>query len=192
MTSNAIVMDVDNDHTDEPLEFITEAKMDEMFPDIDYCLVPSRHHMLPKGSHPAAPRFHVIFPVEAINNADEYAKVKEVLYKKYPFFDGNVLDAAKFLFGCDVSEVTWHEGWMSIMDDLSDGDLVMGAPEEDEEFDAPAHSGPILEGSRNKTLSHYAYRDLCFIVQTRIKAGRLVNGIRNIAEEIVLKELVYI
>lgn len=168
---HAIVMDVDNDHTDEPLEFITEAKMDEMFPDIDYCLVPSRHHMLPKGSHPAAPRFHVIFPVEAINNADEYAKVKEVLYKKYPFFDGNVLDAAKFLFGCDVSEVTWHEGWMSIMDDLSDGDLVMGAPEEDEEFDAPAHSGPILEGSRNKTLNHYAYRDLCFIVQTRIKAG---------------------
>ena len=79
-----------------------------------------------------------------------------------------------------------------IMDDLSDGDLVMGAPEEDEEFDAPAHSGPILEGSRNKTLSHYAYRNLSFIVQTRIKAGRLVNGIRNIAEEIVLKELVYI
>ena len=37
-----------------------------------------------------------------------------------------------------------------------------------------------------------AYRNLCFIVQTRIKAGRLVNGIRNIAEEIVLKELVYI
>ena len=31
-----------------------------------------------------------------------------------------------------------------------------------------------------------------FIVQTRIKAGRLVKGIRNIAEEIVLKELVYI
>ena len=136
--------------------------------------------------------FSVPVPVEAINNADEYAKVKEVLYKKYPFFDGNVLDAAKFLFGCDVSEVTWHEGWMSIMDDLSDGDLVMGAPEEDEEFDAPAHSGPILEGSRNKTLNHYAYRDLCFIVQTRIKAGWLVNGIRNIAEEIVLKELVYI
>ena len=118
-----------------------------------------------------SPDSDVIFPVEAINNADEYAKVKEVLYKKYPFFDGNVLDAAKFLFGCDVSEVTWHEGWMSIMDDLSDGDLVMGAPEEDEEFDAPAHSGPILEGSRNKTLNHYAYRDLCFIVQTRIKAG---------------------
>lgn len=98
--------------------------------------------------------------MEAINDADAYANVKEALYKRYPFFDGNALDAARFLFGCDVSEVTWHEGWMSIMDDLSDGDLVTGAPEEDEEFDAPAHSGPILEGSRNKTLSHYAGRIL--------------------------------
>ena len=160
VTSNAVVMDVDNDHTDEPSEFITEAKMDEMFPDIDYCLVPSRHHMLPKGSHPAAPRFHVIFPVEAIDDADAYTRAKEALYKKYPFFDRNALDAARFLFGCDVSEVTWHEAWMSIMDDLSDGDLVTGASEEDEEFDVPAHSGPILEGSRNKTLSYYAGRIL--------------------------------
>lgn len=31
----------------------------------------------------------------------------------------------------------------------------MGEPD-DEEFVAPTHSGPILEGSRNKTLSHYA------------------------------------
>lgn len=102
----------------------------------------------------------MIFPVEAIDGVDAYTSAKEALYKKYPFFDGNALDAARFLFGCDVSEVTWHEGWMSIMDDLSDGDLVTGAPEEDEEFDAPAHTGPILEGSRNKTLSHYAGRIL--------------------------------
>lgn len=160
ITSNAIVMDVDNDHTDEPAEFITEVKMDEMFPDIDYALVPSRHNMLPKGSHPAAPRFHVIFPVDPIDDADAYAHVKEALYKKYPFFDGNALDAARFLFGCDVSEITWHEGWMTIMDELSDGDLVTSETDEDEEFDAPAHSGPILEGSRNKTLSHYAGRIL--------------------------------
>ena len=39
----------------------------------------------------------------------------------------------------------------------------MGAPEEDEEFDAPAHSGPILEGSRIKTLSHYACRGVAVL-----------------------------
>ena len=60
ISSDVIVMDIDNDHTDDPSEYITESKMDELFPDINYCLVPSRHHMLEKGSHPAAPRYHVM------------------------------------------------------------------------------------------------------------------------------------
>lgn len=154
ITSDVIVMDVDNDHTDNALEYITEEKMDEIFPDIDYCLVPSRHHMLPKGKLSAAPRFHAMFPVKAINDAEEYAKVKEKLAKMYPFFDNNAVDAARFLFGCEADEIVWHEGWMSIIDELEDGALVLG--EAEEEFDAPTHSGPILEGSRNKTLSHYA------------------------------------
>lgn len=156
--SDVIVMDIDNDHTDDPSEYITEAKMDELFPDINYCLVPSRHHMLKKGTYPAAPRYHVMFPVEAITDAAQYAKVKVLLYKNYPFFDCNALDAARFLFGCEVGDVVWHEGWMNITDEIEDGDLVTG--EIDEEFDASTHSGPILEGSRNKTLSHYAGRIL--------------------------------
>ena len=158
ISSDVIVMDVDNDHTENEMEFITAEKMDELFPDIDYCLVPSRHHMLPKGKLPAAPRFHVMFPVAPINDAESYAKVKERLAKMYPFFDSNALDAARFLFGCDADEITWHEGWMSIMDELEDDVFVEDASYED--FDAPKHSGPILEGSRNKTLSHYAGRIL--------------------------------
>lgn len=35
---------------------------------------------------------------------------------------------------------------MNITDELEDGDLTSGEPE-DEEFDAPSHSGPILEGT---------------------------------------------
>lgn len=81
VTSNAIVMDVDNDHTDAPAEFITEAKMDEMFPDIDYCLVPSRHHMLPKGSHQAAPRDLDLLTIGLVN--DMYAENSNDDYKGY-------------------------------------------------------------------------------------------------------------
>ncbi len=159
ISSDVIVMDIDNDHTDDPAEYITESKMDELFPDINYCLVPSRHHMLEKGSHPAAPRYHVMFPVQVITDAVQYAKLKERLYKNYPFFDGNALDAARFLYGCDAAEIVWHEGWMNITDELDDGDLTAESTDDDE-FDAPSHSGPILEGSRNKTLSHYAGRIL--------------------------------
>ena len=157
ISSDVLVMDVDNDHTDNPDEFITADKIDDLFPDISYCLVPSRHHMLPKGKHPAAPRFHVMFPIEEIKSATAYAKAKEFLYKMYPFFDDNALDAARFLYGCKVSEIVWHEGWLSIMDEISDGDLVVDL---DDEFDAPASTGPILEGSRNNTMSHFAGRIL--------------------------------
>lgn len=153
ISSDVVVMDIDNDHTDDPSEYITEEKLDNLFPDINYCLVPSRHHMLPKGSHPAAPRYHVMFPVAEIKDATEYAKLKELLYKNYPFFDGNALDAARFLYGCEADDVVWHEGWMNITDELEDGDLTSGD-------EAPAYSSSILEGSRNNTMSHFAGRIL--------------------------------
>lgn len=156
--SDVVVMDIDNDHTDDPSEYITEEKMDELFPDINYCLVPSRHHMLEKGTHPVAPRYHVMFPIKEITDVVQYAKIKERLYKRYPFFDKGALDGARFLFGCEAGDVVWHEGWMNITDEIEDGDLTTG--EIDDEFDAPMFSGPILEGSRNKTLSHFAGRIL--------------------------------
>lgn len=68
--SDAVVMDIDNDHTDNPADFITAEKLDELLPDVDYVLVTSRHHMLAKGNLPAAPRYHIIFPVPAISSAD--------------------------------------------------------------------------------------------------------------------------
>ncbi len=158
ISSDVIVMDVDNDHTDNPEEFITADTMEELFPDTDYCLVPSRHHMQLKGKRPAAPRFHVMFPIPAVTDANEYAGMKEALSKKYPFFDKNALDAARFLYGCNVTEVIWHEGWLNILDELEDEDLV--AEDSEEEFAAPVFTGSILEGSRNNTMSHFAGRIL--------------------------------
>ena len=158
LSSDVIIMDVDNDHTDNPKEFITADTMDELFPDTDYCLVPSRHHMQPKGKRPAAPRFHVMFPIPAVRDADVYAGMKEALFKKYPFFDKNALDAARFLYGCNVNEVVWHEGWLSILDELEEGSLL--TDDSEEEFDAPLCTGSILEGSRNNTMSHFAGRIL--------------------------------
>ena len=159
ISSDCIVMDIDNDFSDNPDDFITEAKLDELFPDINYCLVPSRHHMLKKGNKIEAPRYHCMFPVDPINLKAHYTFIKEELYRRYPFFDSNALDAARFLFGSEVKEVIWHEGWMNIDEEIEFGDL---APKDTEESEAslPILSGPISEGSRNKTLSLYAGRIL--------------------------------
>lgn len=154
LQSDCIVMDIDNTHTDNPDEFITPEKMDELFSDVDYVLVPSRHHLQPKGGHPAAPRYHAFFPVEEISSKDVYTRIKAAMAAKYRFFDNKALDAARFLYGCKVDDVIWHEGWLQVTDCLEDVDME---PDPEEET---TRGGSIMEGSRNNTMSHFAGRVL--------------------------------
>ena len=151
--SDVIPMDIDNDHSENPADWITEQKMDELFGSIDYVLVPSRHHMLPKDGKSERPRYHVYFPIDVRTDPKVYTAMKVALQKAYPFFDDNALDAARFLFGATTDEVVWHEGWMLITDDI----VIEETPaEDDEEFDGGSIHGPIVEGSRNNTLSRFA------------------------------------
>ena len=154
--SDVVPMDIDNDHSDNPADWITEDKMDELFGSIDYVLVPSRHHMLEKDGKSARPRYHVYFPIEVCKDPKVYTAIKVALQKAYTFFDDNALDAARFLFGATTDEVVWHEGWMLITDDL----VIEENPEEDEEFNDGVVSGTITKGSRNNTLSRFAGRVL--------------------------------
>lgn len=157
--TDVLPMDIDNDHTDDPAEYISEQMMEEIFPDVDYVLVPSRSHNKPKGSRPAAPRYHVYFPITKNTDGKTYAAMKKKLQAMYPFFDSNALDEARFLYGSKAEEVVWHEGWMSIEEDLTDLTVDTDVTT-NEEFDAPVSTCPILEGSRNKTMSHFAGRVL--------------------------------
>ena len=150
--SDVIVMDCDNDHTDNPAEWITPDTLEDLMPDVSYAIAPSRNHMLPKDGKTARPKFHVYFSIDAVANADTYANLKKAIYAQFPFFDDNALDAARFIYGADKSEVIWHEGWLSVLDVLEDVD---------EDFDeAMSNSSVIPAGRRNKTLSHFAGRVL--------------------------------
>ena len=95
--SDVIPMDIDNDHSDNPADWITEDKMEELFGDVDYALVPSRHHMLAKDGKSERPRYHAYFPIEKCTDAAQYTAMKTAIQKAYPFFDDNALDAARFL-----------------------------------------------------------------------------------------------
>ena len=150
--SDVIPMDIDNDHSDDPADWITEEKMEDLFGSIDYILVPSRHHMLSKDGKSERPRYHAYFPIEKCTDATGYVAMKTAIQKAYPFFDENALDAARFLFGATTDEIVWHEGWMSIMDDIE----IEEPSEEDDDFGSGTISGTITKGSRNKTLSLFA------------------------------------
>lgn len=156
--SDVIVMDIDNDHSEDPTEWITPEKLEELFPNVEYLLAPSRHHLLDKEGKSARPRYHMYFPITEITDSTRYGNLKKAIQSAYPFFDGNALDAARFIFGAECDEVIFHDGWMTVDEEVEFSDI------EDEDFDSEMSgsksSGPILEGSRNNTMSRFAGRVL--------------------------------
>ena len=132
-------MNCDNDHSNNPDDWITPEKLSEMLTDVAFAVTYSRHHMLAKGSVSARPRFHVFFPTMPCKDAAFHKSIKARIYKELPFFDGNALDASRFLFG-SKGDVVWHEGSLTIEDWLQ----LMKT------------SRSIPQGQRNSTMSRMA------------------------------------
>ena len=160
MEATVIEMDCDNDHSEDPADWVTPEKLaeDPDLGDVEFATTPSRHNMLPKGKLSARPRFHFHATISKCTSAAKVAAIKKALHRKYPFFDGKALDAGRFMFGSAVSEdeVFWHEGFLTVDEIVSDLDFV---PEDDDD-PALAANGSIMEGARNNTMSHFAGRVL--------------------------------
>ena len=139
IVSDVIPMDCDNDHSENPDEWITPEFLADNLCDIAFAVTYSRHHMLAKGNQSARPRFHVYFPTAPCNNETVYKSTKEKIQKELSFFDEGALGASRFLFGCP-SDVVWHEGSLSIEDWLT----LMKS------------NRNIPQGQRNSTMSRMA------------------------------------
>lgn len=158
LQSDVVVMDIDNDHTENPDEWVTAEMLEELFDDYQFALATSRNHMLIKGTKAPRPKFHIYFPIESITDSQVYVALKEELVNRYGFFDDNAKDAARFFFGNPQAEVVWHDSWLTIDDILSNGSV-----DEEEDFDADFYkppTGPITQGSRNNTMSVFAAKIL--------------------------------
>lgn len=158
--SDVIPMDCDNDHSENPADWLSASDLEDAFADVDHIIIPSRNHMLPKNGKAARPRIHILFPIPVNRDATMYVAVKSAIQKKYTFFDDNALDAARFFYGsdCDVNDITWHEGFLSIDETLEESDYL--EEEVDKAEQQIPFGGSILEGSRNNTMNHYAGRVL--------------------------------
>ena len=139
IVSDVIPMDCDNDHSENPDEWITPEFLADNLCDVAFAVTYSRHHMLAKGNQSARPRFHVYFPTAPCNNETVYKSTKEKIQKELSFFDEGALGASRFLFGCP-SDVVWHEGSLSIEDWLT----LMKS------------NRNIPQGQRNSTMSRMA------------------------------------
>ena len=155
MGCDCIMMDVDNDHTDDESKWLTPEGLAERLPDVALSTVPSRNNMKEKNGKKARPKFHAVFPIASTDDADRVADIKRRLKAKVPEFDGNALDAARFVFGapCDEGDVLWQKGWLNIDDALE--------PEDSLEDLLPAKPlGVIPKGQRNNRMSQFAGRIL--------------------------------
>lgn len=152
--SDCLPVDCDNDHSDDPEEWVYPSDVATAFPGVAFAVHYSRNHMKAKGGKAARPKFHVFFAINRVTEPGQYSEMKKLVNTIFPYFDTKALDAARFFFGTKEPEVDIFDGPMTLTTFLADDD-----------FDATMDSGSygdivIPEGSRNATLSHYAGRIL--------------------------------
>ena len=145
--SDHISMDCDNEKSDDPKAWILPEDILSLFDGVSLAIATSRNHMKEKGMRSARPRFHVYFPIPETRDSEGYADLKEELADLFSFFDAGALGSARFMYGNPDTEVIWREGEQLITDFIRDDFAKWDEAQRE-----------IPEGSRNKTLSHYAGR----------------------------------
>ncbi len=156
LSANCLAMDLDNDHSNDPKDWIETSDVLQAFPDTTIAFHYSRHHRKLKNGQAPRPRFHVFFRIDEMKDAAAYRVLKERVQAYFPYFDAHAMDAARFFFGTPNPAVEFHAGTMTLNECL---DLV--AAQENDAFAAlPFPHDVIPEGRRNATLSAFAARVL--------------------------------
>lgn len=140
--SDVVVMDCDNDHTENPQEWVTGEELLARLPGVAVAIVPSRNNGKAKDGRTARPRFHAYFPIPKLEDEKAYSLLKQKIRERFPFFDEAALDSARFLYGTPTESVLWQEGEETI--------LTI--------FQTTRQEGSIPQGQRNNTMSRFAGR----------------------------------
>ena len=150
--ADCLPVDCDNDHSEDPADWVLPADVAAAFPNVYFAVHYSRYNMREKNGKPARPKFHILFPIIRITDAAAYSDMKKLVNSIFPYFDTKALDAARFFFGTTTVEVELFPGSMNLTEFL-----------EDDDFDtdmAGGHQASLVipEGSRNATMSRFAGR----------------------------------
>ena len=162
--TNIAAFDNDDDHSDNPNDWVGISDVPKLFPGVPCIISTSRHHMKQKGDKGPRPRYHVMLLTDTITSPEEYTALLTKVQKHFPFFDKKALDAARFYFGNPDTEVYSFPGHRTLTEfiaELEEQESVaeplsdIPAPHQPEQIQASRY-GSIPEGSRNSTISHQA------------------------------------
>lgn len=152
ISSDCLPVDCDNDHSENPADWMTPDDVMQAFPGVTFAIHFSRFHNREKNGKAARPKFHVLFPIEHCTDASLYSDMKKLVNSIFPYFDTQALDAARFFFGTAAADVALYPGRMNLTEFLNE-DLF-------DEYLPQGNFGTsvIPEGSRNATMSRFAGR----------------------------------
>lgn len=151
--SDCLPVDCDNDHSENPEDWITPDDVLQQFPGVTFAVHFSRFNMKEKNGKAARPKFHVLFPIDYVTDPALYSDMKKLVNSIFPYCDTNALDAARFFFGTTAADVALYPARMNLTEFLEEDDFDAGLP--DGGF---GQSAVIPEGSRNATMSRFAGR----------------------------------
>lgn len=150
--SDCLPVDCDNDHSENPADWITPNDVMQAFPGVTFAVHFSRFNNKVKNGKPARPKFHVLFPISYVTDSTLYRDMKKLVNSIFPYFDTKALDAARFFFGTSAADVALYPGRINLTEylneDIFDEDMSEG------QYDGAS----IPEGSRNATMSRFAGR----------------------------------
>ena len=150
--SDCLPVDCDNDHSENPADWITPKDVMQAFPGVTFAVHFSRFNNKVKNGKPARPKFHILFPINYVTDSTLYRDMKKLVNSIFPYFDTKALDAARFFFGTSAADVALYPGRINLTEylneDIFDEDMSEG------QYDGAA----IPEGSRNATMSRFAGR----------------------------------
>lgn len=126
-----VVLDVDNTGGNE---ITLPADVARDFPGVGHYIVYSRHHNKPKpksggkGEFPAAPRFHVYFPIGSQFTGEEMDDFIKKAIASRPYFDPCCDGRARFIFGVENPQGEAIPGTIELDQFLADQTAAPSAP----------------------------------------------------------------
>lgn len=150
--TECVVLDVDNTAGSE---IVTPDTIRRDFPEVPHYIVYSRHHNQPKDGKPAAPRFHVFFPVDLTCDAAAVKRLIDDVLARCNYFDPACNDLARFFFGVAHPQGEAIPGTTTLDQFMERQTLAPSAPAG---LPATAGTGKLIPaGQRNATLSAFAF-----------------------------------
>ena len=77
--SDCLPVDCDNDHSENPEDWITPEDVLQQFPSVTFAVHFSRFNMREKNGKAARPKFHVLFPIDYVTDPTLYSDIEDFL-----------------------------------------------------------------------------------------------------------------